>query len=156
MGVNASCATAAYRGFWYASGCVKRTFELRIEQRPKITRQLGHWPDVRAGEARRAAEDIWAKHKLGEPLDGGAKKGGETIASTWPLFKARLADDGRSPRTIDGYQDVFDRLSEDIKQRPLVELGIDPTIMEGEIARIRKLLRNKPRGGQAMATAVAR
>jgi hypothetical protein len=47
-------------------------------------------------------------------------------------------------------------LSEDIKQRPLVELGIDPTIMEGEIARIRKLLRNKPRGGQAMATAVAR
>jgi integrase len=37
-----------------------------------------------------------------------------------------------------------------------MELGVDPTIMEGEIARIRKLLRNKPRGGQAMATAVAR
>ena len=143
-------------GFLVRVGLRKRTFELRIEQRPKITRQLGHWPDVRAGEARRAAEDIWAKHKLGEPLDGGASKGGETIASTWPLFKARLKDDGRSERTIDGYQDVFDRLSDDIKQRPLSELGVDPTIMEGEVARIRKLLRDKPRGGQAMATAVAR
>jgi integrase len=143
-------------GFLVRVGLRKRTFELRIERRPKITRQLGHWPDVRAGEARRAAEDIWAKHKLGEPLDGGAKKGGETIASTWPLFKARLKDDGRSERTIDGYQDVFHRLSDDIKQRPLMELGVDPTIMEGEIARIRKLLRNKPRGGQAMSTAVAR
>jgi integrase len=38
----------------------------------------------------------------------------------------------------------------------LAELGVDPTIMEGEVARIRKLLRNKPRGGRAMATAVAR
>ena len=134
----------------------KRTFELRIEKPPKVTRQLGHWPDVRAGEARRIAEDIGEKHKRGEQLDGVAKKGGETIASTWPLFKARLIDDGRSNRTIEGYEDVFERLSEDVKRRPLAELGIDPTIMEGEIARIRKLLRNMRRGGQAMATAVAR
>ena len=134
----------------------KRTFELRIEKPPKLTRQLGHWPEVRASEARRVAEDIWEKHRRGEALDGGAKRGGETIASTWPLFKARLVDDGRSTRTIEGYEDVFQRLSEDVKRRPLAELGVDPTIVEGEIARIRKLLRNKPRGGQAMATAVAR
>jgi integrase len=143
-------------GFLVRVGLRKRTFELRIERPPKITRQLGHWPDVRAGEARRTAEDIWAKHKLGEPLEGGAKKGGETIASTWPLFKARLTDEGRSQRTIDGYEDVFNRLSDDVKQRPLLELGVDPTVMEGEITRIRKLLRNKPRGGRAMATAAAR
>jgi hypothetical protein len=143
-------------GFLVRVGRRKSTFELRIEKPPKITRQLGHWPEVRAGEARRVAEDIWDKHRRGEPLDGGAKKGGETIASTWPLFKARLTDDGRSQRTIDGYEDAFGRLSEDIKHRPLAELGVDPTILEGEIAGIRKLLRNKPRGGQAMATAVAR
>jgi integrase len=63
--------------------------------------------------------------------------------------------DGPTAR-FDGYDDVFERLSEDIKRRPLAELGVDPTIMEGEIARIRKLLRKKRRGGQAMATAVAR
>lgn len=143
-------------GFLVRVGRRKRTFELRIEKPPKITRQLGHWPDVRAGEARRIAEDIWEKHRLGEPLDGGAKKGGETIASTWPLFKARLKDQGRSVRTIDGYEDVFKRLSEDVTECPLAELGADPTIMEREVARIRKLLRDKPRGGQAMGTAAAR
>jgi integrase len=143
-------------GFLVRVGARKRSFELRIEKRPKVTRHLGHWPETRAGEARRMAEDIWDKHRLGEPLDGGAKKGGETIASIWPLFKARLEDDGRSERTIGGYQDVFDRLSDDVKQRPLVELGVDPTIMEGEVASIRKRLRDKPRGGQAMATAAAR
>ena len=113
-------------GFLVRVGPRKRSFELRIEQLPKITRQLGHWHDVRAGEARRAAEDIWAKHRLGEPLNGGARKGGETVASTWPLFKARLTDDGRSQRTIDGYEDVFQRLSDDVKQRPLLELGVAP------------------------------
>src|SRR6185503_16469596 len=143
-------------GFLVRVGRRKRTFELRIEKPPKITRQLGHWPDIRAGEARRIAEEIWEKHSRGEPLDGGAKKGGETIASTWPLFKARLKDQGRSIRTIDGYEDVFKRLSDEIKECPLVELGADPTIMEREVGRIRKLLRNKPRGGQAMATAAAR
>jgi len=143
-------------GFLVRVGRRKRTFELRIEKRPSITRQLGHWPHIRASEARRVAEDIWEKHRRGEPLDGGAKKGGETLASTWPLFKARLADDGRSQRTIEGYEDMFRRLSDDVKQRPLGELGTDPTIMEGEIARIRKLLRDKPRGGRAAATAAAR
>jgi integrase len=134
----------------------KRTFELRIEKRPRLTRQLGHWPDVRAGEARRLAEDIWEKHRLGEPLEGGTKKGEETIASTWPLFKARLADDGKSKRTIEGYQDLFNRLSDEVKKRPLRELGVDPTIMEAEVARIRRVLRNRPRGGRATATAAAR
>ena len=47
----------------------------RVSKRVKMptSREGGWW--------RRAAEDIWAKHKLGEPLDGGAKKCGETIAN---------------------------------------------------------------------------
>jgi integrase len=146
----------AVPGFIVRVGPRKRSFELRIEKRPKTTRQLGHWPDVRAGEARRIAEDFWEKHERGEPLDNGPRKGEETIASTWPLFKARLTDDAKSKRTIEGYEDLFNRLSDDIKQRPLRELGADPTIMEGEVVRIRKLLRDKPRGGRATATGVAR
>jgi integrase len=155
-GVERIVRDGSVPGFLVRVGRHKRSFELRIERPPKITRQLGHWPAVRASEARRVAEDIWEKHGRGEPLDGGTKKGSETIASTWPLFKARLKDDGRSQRTIDGYEDIFKRLSEDIKQLPLADLGVDPTIMEGEVARIRKLLRNKPRGGRAMATSAAR
>jgi hypothetical protein len=80
----------------------------------------------------------------------------ETIASTWPRFKARLEDEGRSRRTIGGYGDIMKRLSDEVKNRPLRELGADPSIMEREIERIRELLKHKKRGGQAMATAVAR
>jgi hypothetical protein len=101
----------AVPGFIVRVGPRKRSFELRIEKRPKTTRQLGHWPDVRAGEARRIAEDFWEKHERGEPLGNGPRKGEETIASIWPLFKARLTDDAKSKRTIEGYQDLFNRLS---------------------------------------------
>lgn len=134
----------------------KRSFELRIEKPPKITRQLGHWPEVRTSEARRLAEDLWDKHRRGETLDGGPKKGEDSIASTWPRFKARLIDEERSERTIGGYNDVFRRLSDDVKDRPLRDLASDPTIMEGEVDRIRELLANKKRGGRAMAIAAAR
>jgi len=146
----------AVPGFLVRVGPRKRSFELRIEQRPRVTRQLGHWPNMRADEARRVAQDFWEKHQRGEPLDEGPEKGEENIASTWPLFKARLVDDGKSQRTIEGYQDLFNRLSDDVKGRPLRELGSDPTIMEAEVARIRRVLRNKPRGGRAASTGAAR
>ena len=146
----------ALPGFLIRVGPRKRTFELRIEKPPKMTRPLGHWPELRASDARRLAEEIWDKHRRGKSLKGGSKKGDETIRSTWPRFKACLIDDQRSDRTIGGYNDVFKRLSEDVKDRPLRELANDPTIMEGEVERIRELLRNKKRGGRAMATAAAR
>lgn len=60
------------------------------------------------------AEEFWQKHQRGEPLDEGPRKGEETIASTWPLFRARLTDDGKSPRTIEGYEDLFNRISDDV------------------------------------------
>jgi hypothetical protein len=111
---------------------------------------------VRTSEARRIAEDLWEKHRRGEPLDDGPQKGGETIATTWPRFKARLIDDQRSDRTIGGYGDVFKRLSDGVKDRPLRDLANDPTIMEQEVERIRALLHNKKPGGRARATAAAR
>jgi integrase len=146
----------AVPGFLIRVGPRRRTFELRIEKPPKVTKQLGHWPTVPASEARHIAEDFWDKHRRGVPLDDGPRKGEETIASTWPRFKARLEDEGRSPRTIRGYADIMKRMSDEVKNRPLRELGADPTIMEREIGRIRELLKHKKRGGQAMATAVAR
>jgi integrase len=146
----------ALPGFLVRVGPRKRSFELRIEKPPKSTRALGQWPIVRASEARRIAEDLWDKHRRGEPLDGGPKREEETVATTWPRFKARLIDDGRSDRTIGGYGDVFNRLSDDIKNRPLRDLANDPTLMEREVERIRTLLQTKKRGGRAMATAAAR
>ena len=146
----------AIPGFLIRVGPRKRTFELRIEKPPKVTKQLGHWPMVPANKARHIAEDFWDKHKRGMPLDGGPKKGEETIASTWPRFKARLEDENRSLRTIRGYADIMKRMSDEVKSRPLRELGADPTIMEREIGPIRELLKHKKRGGQPMATAVAR
>ena len=104
----------ALPGFLIRVGPRKRTFELRIEKPPKLTRPLGHWPELRASDARRIAEEIWDNHKRGEPPDGGPKKGEDSVRSTWPRFKARLIDDQRSERTIGGYNDVFKRLSEEI------------------------------------------
>jgi integrase len=111
---------------------------------------------VPASEARQVAENLWHRHRRGEPLDDGPRKGGDTIASTWPRFKARLEDRGKSRRTISAYADIMNRLSDDVKNRPLRELGADPTIMEREVERIRALLNHKKRGGFAMATACAR
>ena len=146
----------AVPGLLIRVGPRKRSLELRIEKPPKITIALGHWPDLCAAEARRKAEDLWDKHRKGEALDDRPPRDDETIATTWPRFKKRLEDDGRSERTIDGYSDVVKRLSDPVKQRPLRELAGDPTIMEREVERIREVLRDKKRGGQAMATAAAR
>ena len=93
----------AIPGFLIRVGSRKRTFELRIEKPPKITKQLGRWPTLPASEARQVAEDLWNRHRRGERLDDGPKKGGDTIASTWPRFKARLEDRGKSRRTISAY-----------------------------------------------------
>src|SRR5437762_12312129 len=137
----------AIPGFLIRVGLRKRTFELRIEKPPKISVPVGTWPGLCAVEARRKAEDLWDKHRKGEALDDRPPRDDETIATTWPRFKKRLEDDGRSERTIEGYGDVFKRLSERVKQRPLRELAGDPTIMEREVDRIREVLREKKRGG---------
>ena len=64
----------ALPGFLVRVGPRKRTFELRIEKPPKATRPLGNWPKTPAADARRMAEDLWDKHRRGEPLDDGPKR----------------------------------------------------------------------------------
>lgn len=146
----------ALPGFLVRIGARKRSFELRIEKRPRLTRPLGHWPDLSASAARRLAEEIWEKHRRGELIGAEKEKTAETLVSTWPLLQARLHDEMRSHRTIGGYGDLLNRLSDHVKGRPLKVLAADPTIMEREVIRIRELLRDKPRGGRATATAAAR
>src|SRR3954454_13112012 len=85
----------AVPGFLVRVGPRRRTLELRIEKPPKLTIALGHWPAIRAADARRKAEDVWDKHRKGEPLSDGPLADSETIATTWPRFKKRLEDDGR-------------------------------------------------------------
>jgi hypothetical protein len=75
----------AIPGFLIRVGSRKRTFELRIEKPPKVTKQLGHWPTVPASDARQVPEDLWHRHQRGEPrcgrfraVDRGRGLGGET------------------------------------------------------------------------------
>ena len=144
-------------GFLLRSGRRRKTFELRIERRgrKKVFRTLGHWPQMRADEARSAAYDILSRYERKETLVQ-PRPGEATIATIWPLYKQRLVDRGVSPQTLDGYKFAYQRLSQDIRSTPLRELAADPTIMEHEVARIREERRNSKRGGMAAATQSAR
>jgi integrase len=144
-------------GFGVRIGCRRRSFELRIERRgrEKVFQTLGAWPSMKTDEARAAAHDILAKYERKEPVKE-PRQGEMTIALAWPLYRARLLDNGASPSTLNGYKFACARLSDDVKHRPLRDLAADPVIMANEIDGIRKRLRNSRRGGQAAATQTAR
>jgi integrase len=140
-------------GFGIRVGHRRRSFELRIERkgRPKVFQTLGCWPEMKADEARAAAHDILARYERRESIRS-PRPDEPTIATLWPLFKKWLQDDGKSRNTIDGYGFAYNRLSDEVKNRPLVDLADDPTIMGDEQNRIREQLSNKKRGGMAAAT----
>src|SRR5450759_284631 len=71
-------------------------------------------------------------------------------------FRTRLVDDHKSPLTILAYESRMKRFIEATLQRPLRERARDPTIMEAEVAAIKKRLDNKPRKGHAAACQTAR
>jgi site-specific recombinase XerD len=143
----------AVPGFLIRVGGRKRSFALRIEAKPKaISKHLGDWPALRADDARAMAADLWQRHKAGEDVLGGHVRDGVTLATVWPLYKQRMEERGRSMRTIEGYSYDLARLGEGVLNRPLRELGLDPTIMEREYDRIRK--EHGPTTGAATARAV--
>jgi integrase len=149
-------------GFLIRCGRRKKSFEVRIERkdRPKVFETLGHWPTMNADEARAAAHDILARFERREPITQPRHGHGEmTIAIAWPLYRARLIDDGASPRTLEAYRFAYNRLSEDIRHTPLRELAANPILMADEVARIRQdpeRLKRSRRGGQAAAAQSAR
>jgi integrase len=144
-------------GFGVRIGRRGRSFELRIERRgrAKVFQTLGAWPSMKTEEARAAAHDILASYERKEPIKE-PRYGEMTIALAWPLYRARLLDNGASPSTLEGYKFACARLSDDVKHRSLRDLAADPVIMANEIDDIRKRLRNSRRGGQAAATHSAR
>jgi integrase len=144
-------------GFGVRIGRRRKSFEVRIERRgrPKVFETLGHWPVLKADEARAQAHDILARYERRETIKV-PRQGEMTIAIAWPLYRARLVDNGASPSTLSGYKFACARLSDDVRHRPLRDLSGDPEIMANEIDDIRKRLRHSRRGGQAAATQSAR
>jgi integrase len=144
-------------GFGVRIGRRKRSFEVRVERRgrPKIFTTVGARPTMTADEARAEAHDILARYERKETIKK-PRQGEITIAIAWPLYRARLIDDGASPRTLDGYKFAYARLSDDFRNAPLRDLAADPVLMADEVEVIRKRLHNSRRGGQAAASQSAR
>lgn len=144
-------------GFGIRVGRRKKTWELRIERkgRDKVFQSLGHWPTMKADVARAVTHDTLARYERREAINV-PTLGHPTIATLWPLFRKWLEDDGKSKLTIDAYNFAYKRLSDDVKNRPLVDLADDPTVMGDEQERIRHKLSNGKRGGMAAATQSAR
>jgi integrase len=154
----AGCRNFGVPGLLLRTGARRKSWELRIERGPKadhVRRALGEFPAVTVAQAKATAEAMWARYEAHEPVDG-VPKDKASIKSTWPLFRQRLEDDHKSPLTITAYESRMKRLSEATLQRPLRELARDPTIMEAEVAAIKKRLDNKPRKGHAAASQTAR
>src|SRR6266852_5549693 len=128
-------------GFGVRIGCRRRSFELRIERkgREKVFQTLGAWPTTKTDEARAQAHDILARYERKESIKE-PRHGEMTIALAWPLYRARLIDDGASPSTLDGYKFAYARLSEEIRNTPLRDLAANPVLMADEIEAIRKRL----------------
>jgi integrase len=137
-------------GLMLRVGRRKRSWELRIERVPPVRRPLGEWPQVKVTAAQDTARAMWERHKAGQPVDGPAR-GEDTIATAWPLWRARLVDDNRSPKTLLAYGHSYDRLSDRVKNLPLRDLLADRTIMADEQKRIRARLGNRGRGGLSAA-----
>jgi integrase len=147
--------TGGYRDFGVPGlllrvGARKRTWELRIEGRTAARRVLGEFPKVGVKEAIEKAREIRDRAKAGIPIDG-PEPGMDTIATSWPLYRARLTDDGCSPKTLLAYGHAYDRLTEAVRHRPLRDLLNDRVIMADEQKRIRARLANYKRGGLSAA-----
>jgi len=148
-------STGGYRSFnvpglLLRKGTRKATWELRFEGRKAARSIIGEFPAMPVKLAVEKATEMRQRAKKGEPIDG-PKDGEETIATSWPLYKARLIDEGCSPKTLLAYGHAYDRLSEAVKNRPLIDLLNDRVIMADEQVRIRKRLSNHKRGGQNAA-----
>jgi integrase len=149
-GRERTCREFNVPGLMLRVGRRKRTWELRIERPPAVRKPLGEWPRLTVGAATETARQMWERHKAGQPVDGPTKDE-MTMALAWPLFRQRLIDENRSPKTLAAYHHAFQRLSESLKNLPLRKLLDDRTIMADEVARIRARLSNRKRGGQSAA-----
>lgn len=124
-------------GFLIRVGKRKRSFEIRIEKSPRVCKHLGEYPTLRADAAREKAQEIWNRHRRGEPIDGPTRDA-MSIDAAWPLYRERLEQRGRAPRTVEGYVYALARMSDSVRSQPIRDLGMDPAIMLRETDRIRR------------------
>lgn len=146
----------AVPGFGVLVGARTKAWQLRIEKkgRSKVFLTLGHWPEMKAADARGAALDALGKFERREPIK--AKPGEATLDSILPLKLTRLEDEDASPSTHKWYRESIARLSEDIRTMPLRELAANPVLLADDIDRFRRKLRDAPRKGQSAGTSTAR
>jgi integrase len=80
-----------------------------------------------------------SRRKAGEPLEG-PRRSAPTLASAWPLYRHAPRKNGkpRSTRTNEAYAAALERISDTIRNRPLRDLGHEPSVVMTEINRIRR------------------
>ncbi len=112
-------------GFFVMVGARTKTWTIQIDVTDLLTgkaktrrQSLGGFPDVGTREARRLAEEARAELRKGRP-----KGSGQTLAEAWRELRDELAADGKSLRTIEGYEYGMSLLSE-WHDTPLAKLAV--------------------------------
>jgi hypothetical protein len=126
-------------GFFLVVGARKKTFTVRGEywkDGKRLTKKvaLGSADDVSTRDARVLAKDMLAKIAKGEFAEESKPAPQPTVDITlrqaWARYKtAHLERKNRSEGTIAGYTDHVERLLADWLNRPLRELGEDPSVV---------------------------
>lgn len=109
---------------------------------------LGEHPDAKADQIRAQVLELAARRARGEEVRQAVVVAPKTTALTfnqaWDLYKAAITKEGRSPRTIDDYQNKFDRHFADWHDRGLASIAReDATAKHTEITQRAHKLRAK-------------
>lgn len=112
-------------GFFIMVGARTKTWTIQIDVTDPLTgkaktrrQSLGKFPDVGTREARRLAEEARTELRKGKP-----KQSGQTLSEAWRDLREELASDGKSARTIEGYEYGMSLLG-DWHDTPLAKLSV--------------------------------
>jgi integrase len=123
------------RGFFARMGRTGiAAFEVRRQGARPIRKVIGSSDVLSPSRAREEARKILAQHTLAR-LGPGEKN--YTLDSAWPAHRADLCRRGKSPRTIENYEQGLARLSDEIRGTSLRTLAERPEMMLAEWSRIR-------------------
>ncbi len=118
-------------GFFVVVGKTARTYTVQADLRRNRRRigvvrmALGQDTEISASDARKLAKKHLSDIQNGiDPREPGRanRPGGATVADAWTLYKEACEKRGRSPTTIAGYQDKYDRHLKRWRDTPLRSL----------------------------------
>ncbi len=111
-------------GFFLMVGARTKTWTIQIDVTDPLTgkaktrrQAIGKFPGVGTREARRLAEEARTELRKGRP-----KQSGQTLAEAWGDLRDELAADGKSARTVEGYEYGLSLLA-DWHDTPLAKLS---------------------------------